>query len=107
MIAPYPQPTFVCAILSPEDARCCESCEEQILAAKRELSAFAMAVRRRFGARTAAFAESRWIECAENDTVPLVDGYPNWRRISIAVAYQLAANQLLFHGVPVPKGERC
>ncbi|MBB5064403.1 hypothetical protein [Granulicella mallensis] len=107
MIALYPQPTSVSAIRSPEDARCCEGCEERILAAKRELSASTTAVGRRFGARAATLAASRWIERAESATAPQVDGYPNWRRITITVAYQLAANQLLLHGVLVSKGERC
>lgn len=107
MIAPYPQPSFVSVILIPEMARCCESGEEQILAAKRGLSALTTAVRVRFGTRTATLAASRWTESAESATAPLVNGYPNGRHITMAIAYQVASDQMLLHGGLVSKGERC
>jgi|ERR1035437_3805900 hypothetical protein len=72
---------------SPEDT---ENCERQFAAARRELAAFVEAIRTRFGSVEAAHAAEYWVRLAESEEVPLVDGYPDWRHITVAAASQLA-----------------
>ena len=78
------------ATLSPEDAPCCKRCESQLIAAKRELGAFLMAVCALFGKAKAVRAADHWIALAESMEAPLVGGYPNRRDITFAAASQLA-----------------
>lgn len=75
---------------SPEDAHCCERCESQLIAAKREMGAFLTAVCALFGEAEAVRAADHWIAFAESMEAPLVGGYPNWRVITFAAASQLA-----------------
>jgi hypothetical protein len=49
-----------------------------------------MAVRKLYGSAEAARAAEYWIELAESARTPLIDGYPNWRHITIEAAAQLA-----------------
>lgn len=81
-----PRPTA----LRPDDAGYGDECERQFAAAQREMGAFVTAVGELFGRLEAARAAECWIELAESMEAPLVDGYPNWRRITITAVSQLA-----------------
>ena len=70
-------------------ACCCETCESQFVAAKRELSAFVQAVYRSFGRRESLRAAEYWLALVESPRTPLIDGYPNWRNVTIEAADRL------------------
>jgi hypothetical protein len=72
--------------------RCCARCEEQIVAATRELGAFVMAIGALFGKVEAARATEYWILLAESQEGPFADGYPDWRQITVAAASRLASD---------------
>jgi hypothetical protein len=95
MISPHslhaPRPIAV----SSEDADSIEMCRRQFAAATREMGAFVKAVHMLFGSVEAAQASEFWVELAEREEMPLVDGYPNWRHITVAAASQLAQRRFL------------
>jgi len=73
--------------LSPEDAG---NCARQFAAAQREMGAFVGAIRRLYEEADAMHAAECWIRLAESEEVPLVDGYPDWRHITVMAASQVA-----------------
>jgi hypothetical protein len=97
MILPATAQTSLPTAISPQGADGRESCERQVTHAMREMGAFVMAVRKLYGSEEAAHAAERWVELAENADVPLIDGYPTWRHITIAAAGQIAKDRLLAH----------
>jgi hypothetical protein len=90
MGSPQPAETSLPMALGLQDSDDRERCERQFANAKRELGAFAMAVRMLYGEAEAARATEHWIELAESPKTPLIDGYPNWRHVTIAAASELA-----------------
>jgi hypothetical protein len=79
--------------LRPNAANCSEECRRELAAAERELGAFLMAVRTLFGNGEASRAAEDWIELVEQTEAPCVDGFPNWRCITIAAANRLATRR--------------
>ncbi|MGD0798591.1 MAG: hypothetical protein ABR910_12800 [Acidobacteriaceae bacterium] len=75
-----------------EDADSIEAGERQFAAATREMGAFTKAAGILFGRRAASRAAEHWLALAENAEAA-ADGYPNWRRITIAAASQLAKGE--------------
>jgi len=80
--------------LDHEVVRCCDTCQEQIEAAALELGAYATAVRELFGKKEAARAAEDWIEVTERAETPLVEGYPNWREVTVAAASKLSIRRI-------------
>ena len=80
--------------LHPEAVHCCERCRKQIETATREMAAYAMVVHQLFGKRAAARAVEEWIEAVERVTTPLIDGYPNWRQVTVAAASKLSIRRI-------------
>lgn len=72
---------------------CCCACERHIAAAERELGALVTAVGNIFGYAEADRAAEDWIKLAEDRNLPLVNGYPEWRRLTTATMEQLAARR--------------
>jgi CheY-like chemotaxis protein len=70
-------------------------CRQQIADAEREMGAFVAAVGRRSGPAAAVRAAEHWIELAESTSLPLVDGRPNWRTLTIMAASRLATDHRL------------
>lgn len=82
--------TLLPTTLALQGADSTERCEQQLTQAMREMGAFMMAVRRLYGSEEAAGAAESWIDLAESAKTPLIDGFPNWRHITIEAAGQLA-----------------
>ena len=80
--------------LDHEVVRCCDTCQEQIEAAALELGAYATAVRELFGKKEAARAAEDWIEVTERAETPLVEGYPNWREVTVAATSKLSIRRI-------------
>jgi len=93
MTSTYPLQTSHLMAFSMEHAESDDICERQYATAKREMGAFVRAVGVMFGAAEASRAAQRWLELAESAKAPLIDGYPNWRHITIAAASELAKEQ--------------
>lgn len=69
----------------------CDECARQIAAAARELGAFVMAVENLYGEEAASYAADQWVALAESSVeLPLVNGFPSWRHITISAASHLA-----------------
>ena len=105
MISQQPvQPLLSTAIdLQSPDSRL--RCKRELARAMREMGAFVMAVRKLYGSEDAARAAEYWIERAERAKAPLIDGYLNWRQITIAAADQLAKDRSLARlSGPAPDG---
>jgi hypothetical protein len=90
MISPQRVQTSLPMAPGREGADSSERCERQFVNAKREMGSFVTAVRKLYGSAEADRAAEYWIELAESTRTPLIDGYPNWRHITIAAAGQLA-----------------
>jgi hypothetical protein len=89
MTAQDPMPASFDCVPGLKGVCCCE-CESHIAAAKRELGALVTAVGRIFGDAEADRAAEDWIKLAEDRNIPLVNGYPEWRRLTAAAIEQLA-----------------
>jgi hypothetical protein len=76
-------------------ASCCAKCRDEVIAAEKEMGAFVIAVRDLYGKLEASRAAEDWVELAEDIEGPLIDGYPNWRHITVAAASQLAKRRTL------------
>jgi hypothetical protein len=94
IIPPIAQTSLPTA-LGLQDAEYREGCERQFAHAMREMGAFVTAVRRLYGSEAAARAAKYWIELAESANAPVIDRLPNWRKITIAAAGQLAKDHFL------------
>src|ERR1700722_9490502 len=70
-------------------------CRQQIADAEREMGAFVAAVGRRSGPAAAVRAAEHGIELAESTSLPLVDGRPNWRTLTVMAASRLATDNRL------------
>lgn len=90
MASPLSLQTQHSIVLNSQETKHSEMFELQFADAQRELEAFVMAAAELFGKMEAASAAEYWIQLAESMEAPLVDGYPNWRHITIAAASQLA-----------------
>jgi hypothetical protein len=89
MIAEHPPPASFDHVSGiKDDHSCCG--DEQHIAAERELSALVKAARILFGDAEADRVAEDWIEFAENWGLPLVDGHPQWRRLTAAAIQRLA-----------------
>ena len=95
MRSPQPAQTVLPMAIDLQGTDDRQVCERQLDEARREMGAFVMAVRRLYGETEAARAAEYWIEFAEGEKTPLIDGYPNWRHITIAAAGQLAKGHFL------------
>lgn len=76
---------------APSHLDCCKAYEVQRIAAERELSAFVKAVEVLYGRVESLRATEYWLALAEGADVPLVDGYPVWRDITIQAANLFAS----------------
>ena len=76
--------------LGPELDKYCEQCQKQVAEAEKEMSAFVIAVGRMWGPVVATRAAEYWIELAESVSPPLVDGHPDWRKLTIMASSRLA-----------------
>jgi hypothetical protein len=70
----------------------CEECRQQIADAEREMGAFVAAVARHSGPVAAVRAAEHWLELAESMNPTLVDGRPDWRKLTIMAASRLATD---------------
>jgi hypothetical protein len=95
MSSTQPEQTSLPTAIGLQGADDWQACEWQFAHAKREMGAFITAVRRIYGEVEAARAAEYWIEFAESEKTPLIDGYPNWRHITIEAAGQLAKDHFL------------
>jgi CheY-like chemotaxis protein len=59
------------------------------------MGAFVAAVGRHWGPAAAVRAADYWIELAESTSPPLVDGRPNWRKLTIMASSRLATDNRL------------
>jgi hypothetical protein len=73
----------------------CQQCRQQIADAEREMGAFVAAVGRHSGPVAAVRAAEHWIELLESIGPPLVDGRPNWRKLTIMASSRLATDSRL------------
>jgi len=105
MILEHPPQMSLDMAQSGEDAPCCQDCQREVVAAKREIGAFVTAALTLYGMPEALHAANDWVELAESDAVPSVDGCWNWRKITIAAASRLATRQLLRRNQEVSRGK--
>jgi hypothetical protein len=85
----------------------CEGCRQQIADAEREVGAFVAAVRQHSGPVAAVRAAEHWIELVESISPVLVDGRPNWRKLTIIASSRLATDNRLNGRAAQEAGETC
>jgi hypothetical protein len=78
-------------VTDPIHVASCKECGRHFIAAEREMSAFVKALDLLFGRVESLRAEAYWLALAESADVPLVDGYPAWRNITILAADRFAS----------------
>src|ERR1700679_3886724 len=94
MITLLPVQDSPSVFVDTEVVHCCEACREQIEVATREMGAYATAVHELFGKKEAASAAEEWIEAVERVMTPLIEGYPNWRQVTVTAASKLSIRHI-------------
>jgi hypothetical protein len=89
--------------MSTQESFSSSTCQEQMHAAQRELSAFFRAVTEMFGPEAARLSAADWLEeCELMDSPPSSTGR-NWRAVTIAASARLA-NRVTASNQPNPGG---
>jgi hypothetical protein len=89
MTAQDPLPASFDCVPGLKEVYCCE-CEWHLAAAQRELDALVATLRNAFGNAEADRTAEDWLKLSEERNLPLINGYPEWRRLTAAAIEQLA-----------------